>query len=276
MPERDFSQHTVIITGASLGVGRACAAAFYARGANVVLVARRREPLEEAAAAMPDASRVLLAPADVADLSTLRDMVRQTRERFGEIHGLVNNAGAHARGNFDTRSAEELAQMVDVNLRAPIALTRLVLPHLREAGGGFVINVASLAGKLPLEGAVTYSATKFGLRAFSFALAEELRGSGITVSAVSPGPIRTSFIMDHLNHVADITFSQAMCSAEDVAQMVLTCARDGRREREYPVLGGKLATLAYLVPSLRRLLKPRLVARGRRQKERLRREGARS
>ena len=266
-----FAGHTVIVTGASLGVGRACAEAFHREGAQVVLVARRQGPLDEAAASLGAPDRVMTFTADVADNAALNALVEATVERFGGLTGIVNNAGAHFRGPASTRSADELSLMVDVNLRAPIVLSRLALPHL-QAKGGFIINVASLAGKIPLDGAATYSATKFGLRAFSYALAEELRGSGVSVSAVSPGPIDTGFIMDDLDEVEDIVFSQTMCTAEDVARMVLECAADGRKEREFPVGGGKLATLGYLVPGLRRVLKPRLEAKGAAVKARLRRE----
>jgi short-subunit dehydrogenase len=266
-----FEHRTVIVTGASLGVGRATAEQLHAEGANVVLVARRSEPLERAADAIGDRSRVLTVPADVADVDALAHVVEATIERFGGIGGLVNNAGAHHRGKVETREAGELAAMVDVNLRAPIVLSRLVLPHLR-AEGGFIVNVASLAGKVPLDGAATYSATKFGLRAFSHAMAEELRGTNVRVSVVSPGPIDTGFVMDDLDEVEDIVFSQAMCSAQDVARMILACARDGRREREFPVGGGKLATVGYLLPELRRRLRPMLERKGAARKQRLRRE----
>ena len=270
-PPVSFAKRTVIVTGASLGVGRATAEAFHRNGANVVLVARRAEPLEQAVEALGGGDRILTVAADVADNAALARIVDASVERFGAIHGLVNNAGAHFRGRVDKRSADELSTMVDVNLRAPIVLSRLALPHLREHGG-FIVNVASLAGKVPLDGAATYSATKFGLRAFSFALAEELRGSSVTVSVVSPGPIDTGFIMDEIDEVEDIVFSQTMCTADDVATMILDCARDGRREREFPVGGGKLATVAYLVPGLRRKLKPRLERKGAATKARLRRE----
>lgn len=267
-----FSGHTVIVTGASLGVGRATAAGFHRAGANVVLVARREGPLREAAAALGDDDRVMIATADVADNAALADLVDASVERFGGLTGLVNNAGAHFRGPAQTRTPAELSTMVDVNLRAPIVLSRLVLPHLLREREGFIVNVASLAGKLALEGAATYSSTKFGLRVFSFALAEELRETSVSVSVVSPGPIDTGFIMDELDEVEDIVLSQTMCTAEHVATMVLDCAADGRREREFPVSGAKLGTLAYLVPGLRRVLKPRLVAKGAAVKRRLRRE----
>ncbi|MCO4769770.1 MAG: SDR family oxidoreductase, partial [Deltaproteobacteria bacterium] len=215
-----FAHKTVLITGASLGIGRAAAEQFAAEGANVVLCARRQGPLDEAAAAIGAPERVHTVTCDVADVSALHRLVQATVDRFGALHGVVNNAGAHFRGPAEGRTPEQLAVMVDVNLRAPIALTRIALPHLRAAGSGFVVNVASLAGKVPLDGAATYSATKFGLRAFTYAMAEELRGSGITISAVSPGPVDTGFIMDELDEVEDIALSQTICTADDVAAMV--------------------------------------------------------
>ena len=261
-----FAGRTVLVTGASLGVGRACAHAFHAEGANVAMVARRRGPLEEAAAGL---ERALVIDADVTDPRAMADALAATCARFGGLDGVVNNAGAHFRGPIERRTPEEVGAMVDVNLRAPLVLTRLALPVLRERERAFVVNVASLAGRVPLDGAATYSATKFGLRAFSIALGEELRGSGISVSLVSPGPIDTGFIMDQLDEVEDIVFSQRICSAEHVAAMVLDAASDGRRERTYPAAGGLLATLGYLLPSLRRRLKPLLERKGKRAKARL-------
>ncbi|MFO7564977.1 MAG: SDR family NAD(P)-dependent oxidoreductase, partial [Enhygromyxa sp.] len=98
-----FADRTVIITGASLGVGRAAAEHFYRAGANVVMVARRPEPLEAAAEAIGDRSRILTVAADVADNAALTRLVEATLERFGGIAGLVNNAGAHFRGKLETR-----------------------------------------------------------------------------------------------------------------------------------------------------------------------------
>ncbi len=264
--DRDLKGKTVFITGASLGIGKASARAFHEAGSNVVMVARRRGPLAEAAAGL---KRTLIIPADAADLEAMKAALEKAVSYFGGLDGLVNNAGAHFRGSFESRTPEEIAAMVDVNLRSPLTLARLALPYLRPRAG-FIVNVASLAGMAPLDGMVTYSATKFGLRVFTMALAQELRGSGVTVSAVSPGPVNTGFIMDHLDAVDDIVFAQTMCTAEDVAAMVLACARDGRIERAFPGGAVKLATLGYLIPGLRRRLKPFLSRKGRRVKERLR------
>jgi len=268
MASMRFEGQVVLVTGASLGVGRACADALLAEGATVVLNARRRGPLEEAAEAMRAGERVHIAPADVSDASAMDAVLSDVIERYGRLDGLVNNAGAHFRGPVTERTAAELGIMVDVNLRAPLVLSRVVLPHLLETRG-FIVNIASLAGKVPLDGSAAYSATKFGLRAFTFALHEELRESGVRVSCVSPGPIETSFILDDLSTVTDITLSQRMCTPADVAALVLDCAVDGLPERAWPPEGARLATIGYLFPALRRMLKPLMRRRGARNRQKL-------
>ena len=152
-------------------------------------------------------------------------------------------------------------------------LTRLALPTMLEQGSGSIVGVASLAGRMPLEDEASYSATKFGLRAFSFALADELEGSGVKVSVVSPGPVETGFIMERIDEVPDIVFSQPMSTADEIADLVLASAVDGRRERVKPAISARLATLGYLLPNMRRVLKPRLEAKGRREKKKYRARG---
>jgi short-subunit dehydrogenase len=160
--------------------------------------------------------------------------------------------------------------MVDVNLKAPILLSRIALGYISEAGGGAIINVASLAGRTPVPNAATYSATKFGLRAFTFALAEEMAGSNVKVAAVSPGPVDTGFIMDNIDRVADITFSQPLSTADEVAEVIMNLCLNDKRERSMPPVSGLLTTLSYLFPWLGRLLQPMLIRRGRRVKRELR------
>jgi short-subunit dehydrogenase len=189
---------------------------------------------------------------------------------FGAVHCLINNAGAHLRGAVESRSPEDLAAMVDVNMRAPLVLTAAALPYMRKAGGGAVVMVGSLAGCAPLQGAATYSATKAGLRAFTYALADELRDSNISVGVVSPGPIDTGFIMDNLDEVEDIVFSQPMSSAEQVANAIMKLAKGRRTEIAMPASSGWLLKLAYLSTSLRRMLRPMFYEKGRKNKEKYR------
>ncbi|MEL6199613.1 MAG: SDR family oxidoreductase [Pseudomonadota bacterium] len=261
-----FDGKSVIVTGASAGVGAAVARAFAAEGARLMLVARRREPLQSIAEELGDTTKVETFALDVADTAGCRDLIKKTVYEFGCVHYLVNNAGAHFRGNFETVSVEEIATMVDVNLRAPLVLARLALDAIREAGGGAIVNVASLAGTTPVPGSATYSATKFGLRAFTLALADELAGSNVRVGAVSPGPIDTGFIMDDIDGVSDLTFSQPMSTAEQVAEAVLQVALDGDIDIKMPAMSGRLATAGYLFPALKRALRPMLEKKGRKAK----------
>jgi short-subunit dehydrogenase len=182
---------------------------------------------------------------------------------------LINNAGYHERGAVETISTEDLGKMIDVNLKAPIVLCRLVVPYMREAGGGAIVNVASLAGRVPVPGAATYSATKFGLRAFTFALGDELRDAGIKLAAVSPGPVDTGFIMSNIDNVNDLTFSQPIATADEVADEIMKLCTNDKAERSMPPISGLLTTLSYLFPGFGRMMRPLLLARGRRVKREL-------
>lgn len=243
---------------------------FAAEGARVVLAARGREALEGLATELRGAGHAAeVVPTDVADMEAMRRLVARAVEWGGRLDVLVNNAGVNHRGDIECLTPEQLAQLVQVNLTAPIVLSRLALPHL-QAQRGAIVNVASLAGRIPVVHEATYSATKFGLRAFSFALAEELQAAGVRVSVVSPGPVDTGFIMEDLDHVPDLVFSQPMSTAEQIAKLVIECAVDGRPERMRPTLGGHLATLGYVFPALRRALIPMLERKGRAAKQRFR------
>jgi short-subunit dehydrogenase len=263
-----FQDKVVVITGASTGIGAAAARMFAAEGAAVVIAARGQGPLDALAASIGAAGgRVLAVSTDVADRTACERLLTRAAEQFGGVDVLVNNAGTNKRGPIEKYSADELAGVVQVNLVAPIMLTRLALPYLRKRGRGAIVNVASIAGRIPVGHEAVYSATKFGLRAFTFSLIEELEGSNITVSAVSPGPVDTGFIMEHLDDVPDLVFSQPMSTADDIARAILDCAADGALERTIPQLTGYLATAGYLLPALRKLLFPLLERRGAEAKE---------
>jgi short-subunit dehydrogenase len=264
-----FNNKTVIITGGSEGVGAAAARKFAAAGANLMLVARSRKNLDAIAAELREQTRVEVYAMDVSDAEDCVNLFKKTEYEFGRVDVLVNNAGFHERGAVESVAADDLGRMIDVNLRAPIVLTRLALPHFREAGGGAIVNVASLAGRTPVPGSATYSASKFGLRAFTFALAEELRDTRIKLAVVSPGPIDTGFIMSDIDNVSDITFSQPISTADEVAQAILDLCGNQQREVSMPRISGLLTTLSYLLPWLGRAMKPTLERRGQKVKKQL-------
>jgi len=265
-----FLDRTVLVTGASSGVGEAAARQFAAEGARVVLVARTVSALD--AIAKEIGERAIAIPTDVSDDDQRKALVDRVLHDVGDLHVLVNNAAFNHRGEFIDADPAALAHVVDVNLKAPILLTRAFLPHLVKQAKANVVNVASIAGQVPLPGEATYSATKFGLRGFSMSIAEELRKTSVRVSLVSPGPIDTGFLTDNIDEVPDLVFSQPMSTAEEVARAVLDCAHDGRLERTLPRLSGTLATAGYLMPDLPRLLRPILESQGRRAKAKYRKD----
>jgi len=265
----NFKDKTVIITGGSEGVGAAAARKFAAAGANLVLAARGKRKLEKIGEELRSITKVVLVAMDVSDTDACSNLLRKAAFEYGNINVLVNNAGYHERGMVESVSTEALSMMLDVNLKAPIILSKLAIPYLRESDGGAIINVASLAGRTPVPGAATYSASKFGLRAFTFALSDELADTNIKLAVVSPGPIDTGFIMSNIDVVTDLTFSQPMSTADEVATEIIRLCVNSKRERSMPPISGFLSTLNYLFPFVGDILKPALAAKGRRVKREL-------
>ena len=267
-----FNNKTVIVTGASEGVGAATARKFAEAGANLVLVARGKKKLEAIAEELRDKTRVEIFAMDVADPEACVNVFKKADFEYGRIDVLVNNAGFHERGNVESVAPDDLGRMIDVNLRAPIMLTRIALPYIRDAGGGAIINVGSLAGRTPVPGSAAYSASKSGLRAFTFAIAEEMPKAKIKFAVVSPGPIDTGFIMSDIDNVSDLTFSQPISTAEEVAQAILDLCGNSQREQSMPAISGVLTSLTYLFPWLGRKSRPWLEKRGQRTKSALKAE----
>jgi len=267
-----FNNKTVIITGGSEGVGAATARLFAEAGANLVLVARNKKNLEAVAAELRSKTQVEIFPMDVTDGDACVDLFKKAAFEFGRLDVLVNNAGYHKRGKVEDVDAVDLATIIDVNLKAPIRLSRIALPYLREAGGGAIVNVGSLAGRVPVPGSAAYAASKAGLRAFTYALAMELADSKIKIATVSPGPIDTGFIMADIDAASDLTFSQPISTAEEVAQAVLDICSNNLREQSMPRLSGVLTTILYLFPWLNHYVRPMLESKGARVKAKLKAE----
>ncbi len=264
-----FNDKTVIITGGSEGVGAATARLFAEAGANLMLVARGKKNLELIAEELRDKTRVEIFAMDVSDSEACVDLFKKAQFEFGRVDVLVNNAGYNKRGDVETVDANDLGKIIDVNLKAPIMLSRLALPYLREAEGGAIINVGSLAGRTPVPGSASYAASKAGLRSFTYTLGIELAGSGIKLAVVSPGPIDTGFIMADIDATSDLTFSQPLSTAEEVAQVILDLCGNTLRERTMPWASGLLTTFMYLFPALSPVVLPLLERKGARVKAKI-------
>jgi short-subunit dehydrogenase len=175
---------SVLLTGATGGIGEAIARALHARGASLVLSGRRAEVLERLRDEL--GSRAEIEPADLTD----RADVERLAGRAAAVDVLVANAGLPASGRLDEFTPDELDRALDVNLRAPLQLARAAAPAMVERGSGHLVFVSSLAGKVATPGSGLYSATKFGLRGMAAGLREDLVVHGIGVTTVFPGFIR--------------------------------------------------------------------------------------
>jgi len=178
----------VLITGASEGIGAACAAAFGKRGARLSLVARSEEKLRRAGG--PDAQ---VTAGDITLPEVREAAVRATLDRFGVVDILINNAGMGLYApSWKTPPAEARA-LFDLNFFAPLALVQLVAPAMRERRSGLIVNISSVAGRVTLPWFTLYSASKYALCALTDGLRMELKRDGVETMTVCPGYVRTGF-----------------------------------------------------------------------------------
>jgi short-subunit dehydrogenase len=180
-PRIALANATVLLTGATGGIGQAIARALSQRGARLLLTGRRRDPLEELAGELE-------ARALVADLADAQDVDRLGAEAAtAGVDVLVANAGMPASGDISELQGDQVDRMLAVNLRAPIALAHGLVPMMTARGSGQMVFVSSLSAQVVSPASSLYSATKFGLRGFALGIREDLRRSGVGVSLVVPG-----------------------------------------------------------------------------------------
>ena len=231
----------VLITGASGGIGQAIARAVAARGASVVLSARRVEVLEPLAAEL--GGRVV-----ACDLSQ-RDEVARLLDEAGTVEILIANAALPASGLLTELTQEQVDRMLEVNLRAPIAMAHALAPEMIARGHGHMVFVSSLAGKAASAASSIYSATKFGLRGFALALRTDLEPHGVGVSTVLPGFIRDAGMFAE----ASVTLPRGVGTRtpEQVAGAVIKAIESDRAEVDVAPLPLRLgATFAGVAPGL--------------------------
>jgi short-subunit dehydrogenase len=243
---------TALVTGASGGLGQAIARALARRGAHVVLTARRAEVLEALAA--ETGGRALAC--DLADRSALDRLVEQA----GPVDVLVANAGIPGSGRIDSFTVEQIDRALDVNLRAPMVLARLLCEGMAERGGGQIVFVSSLNGKAGSAGASVYAATKFGLRGFAQGLREDMRPRGVGVSTVFPGFIRDAGMF--ADSGAKLPSYVGTKTSEDVGDAVVRAVERDRSEVDVAPLSMRLGVaFAGLAPEAAARVQRRLGAR---------------
>jgi short-subunit dehydrogenase len=250
----------VLITGASEGIGAACAHAFRRRGARLSLTARSREKLE--AVGGRDA---LITPGDLLDPEVRKSVVERTLERYGRVDILVNNAGVGLYTPSWQTPPELARRLFDLNFFAALDLIQRVVPVMLRQGEGVIVNVSSIAGKVTFPWLTLYCATKYALNALGDGLRMELAGTGIRVMTVCPGHVITGFTRNALAGqpppgVTGRTW--AGITAEQCAEAIVRGVEREARTIVVPRVGWLLVALARVAPWLLERAMIRLARQG--------------
>jgi short-subunit dehydrogenase len=232
---------TVLLTGATGGLGQAIARRLAGAGAKLILSGRRADVLEGLAQELG----ATIAPADLSDANSVRALARA----YGDADVLVANAGLPASGRLESFTEEQIDRALLVNLRAPIMLAHALAPAMVARGSGHIVVMSSLSGKAPAGGTAIYAATKFGLRGFAGALRADLHGTGVGVSAIFPGFIRDAGMFED----AGVTLPRGTGtkSPEHVAKATLRAIEHNKGESDVAPVALKLgAAISGIAPEL--------------------------
>ena len=233
---------TILVTGATGGLGRAISAELASRGAFVVLSSRKANDLESLAAQLPgDGHRFVVA--DLAEPGAPDRLVADA----GKIDGAVLNAGGRAHGAIDELPAADIERVIRVNFEVPVQMTRAISPALRAASEGHLVFIASLAGKAAARRHILYGATKSGLRAFALSLRQDLLRDGVGVSVVNPGFIRDAGMF--ADSGAKPPMNLGTSSPEEVGKAVADAIEKDKAETDVaPLRQRELANFAHRFP----------------------------
>jgi 3-oxoacyl-[acyl-carrier protein] reductase len=213
-----IENQVAIVTGGTKGIGKAIASSLLEQRVKVVICARNKAEVDQCVGELAAKAEGQIAGTvcDVANLEQVRGLVAFAAERFGGIDILVNNAAVGLFASVSDITPEQWRQVIDTNLTGVFYCCHAAIPHLKKRGGGYIINISSLAGKNPFKGGSAYNASKFGLNGFSEAIMQDLRYDNIRVSYVMPGSVNTRFGQHEVS--SDSSWKLA---PEDVAQVVV-------------------------------------------------------
>jgi len=239
------------ITGASAGIGEACADALAGEGVALALSARRRDRLEAVAARITARdTRAIVVPGDVTREPDMRQLVDETVAAFGRIDAMICNAGIGFHGLLEDTDADTMRRLVDVNLMGTFHAARAAVRVMREANRGHIVIMSSIAGRRGIPGMTAYSATKFAQIGFAESLRAELAGTAVRVSVICPVSTTTEFLEAmRRNFGHSVSGLGPKQTAADVAKAVVRCLKRPRAE-VYPYRAARaLVVLNALAPA---------------------------
>jgi short-subunit dehydrogenase len=226
----DFKNKIVLITGASSGIGKETAIEFAKLGANIILIARKKDKLEQVANELKKFNVLtLVCQCDVSKKDQVKEMSKKVLEKFESVDILVNNAGFAIYGSVSDLTIDEIESQMETNYFGMVYCIKNFLPSMLKKKSGHIVNVASVAASFGLPGIASYCASKFAMLGFSEGLKHELKNTGVGITVVSPIMVRTNFF-EHPSFEKMPKFSPTSLSSETVAKAILKAANSPRLE----------------------------------------------
>lgn len=217
-----LSGKTAVVTGGTRGIGRAIAERLLREGCHVAICGRKQESVDRAVAAMQALGRIAGFPADVTRVHAVRNFFTAVDREFGGLDILVNNAGEGVFRKVAEMTDDDWHRNIELNLNGAFYCSREALARFIPRGGGFIVNISSLAGKNAFSGGAGYNASKFGLNGFTEAMMLDHRHDNVRVASIMPGSVNTDFSGGPSDRSGDLSW---MIAPEDVAEVVATVLR---------------------------------------------------